>query len=288
MWGTAAGTATSITGGAGDETFNVAAAAASLGFAGPSEWPLGGLPVALAGPLSLDGGAGTNTLNVDDSADSIGRTVSMAPGSIGGLGGPITYAHLATLGVLLGSGNDTVSIQSPDAAVVTTLDGGLGANSVAVVIPGSYQGGLTLDRFATGSVAVGGDLAAPLPITGGLTSVTVSGALVGPLTLTAGLGALTVNGAMTGAVSAGDDISHIAIGGDFGGTISAGGAIGPTAVGGSWLGTLTSGQSVGTVIVNGNLTGRLIGRRYRSDLNRRQPRRDDHRGRLDRRAYRGS
>jgi hypothetical protein len=62
---TAAGTATTVVGGNGDDAFAVRADAGQV------------LPTANAGTLALDGGTGRNTLAVDDSTDPVARTVSL-------------------------------------------------------------------------------------------------------------------------------------------------------------------------------------------------------------------
>jgi hypothetical protein len=197
---TAAGTATTVRGNAGDDAFLVKSASP--------------LPAVLAGPLAVDGNGGRNTLTVDDTADTTGRTVALTRGQIAGLGGPIGYADVAVLAVTLGSGADTVTTDEPDPNVATTLDAGDGTDAVSLTVAGDYAGGVTVRGAEGGAVNVGGDLTGPLPVFGSLSSVTVGRDLSAPLSLTGGLTTLAVGRHSAAPVSVGGGLATLTVGGD--------------------------------------------------------------------------
>jgi acrosin len=109
-----------------------AAAATTLSATAPNQITIGN-PVTggrtLAGinaAVQLTGVSGSSAL-VDDSADTIARTASINAGGITGLSiGAIGYSGLAQLGVLLGSGGNTVTISNTTSNTPTTITGGAG------------------------------------------------------------------------------------------------------------------------------------------------------------------
>jgi hypothetical protein len=109
-----------------------AAAATTISATAPNQITIGN-PVTggrtLAGitaTVQLTGVSGSSVL-VDDSADSIARTASIAAGSISGLStGAIDYTGLAQLGVLLGTGGNTLTFNDNSSDTPTTLTGGAG------------------------------------------------------------------------------------------------------------------------------------------------------------------
>jgi hypothetical protein len=111
---TAAGTATTIQGRAGD-TVNVGKSGSVQG---------------ILGPLTVAGG---NALVVDDSADPAPRTVTMNSTSITNLApASITYSGIASLTMDGGFGGNTIGVQNTAAGTNTTVNSGNGPDVVYV------------------------------------------------------------------------------------------------------------------------------------------------------------
>ena len=227
---------TRINGGAfGDDTFNVQATTGALyltgGAIGDNVFNFGSLaPVSggvlanIAGPVFIAGGTnlqhlmpvhstGTNIVNVDDSGDAAGVTGDLTESTLTGLGmgAGITFVSVDSMNVYLGSGSDTVNIQSTNATTVTTLDTGAGANVVNVGsnAPGSagstdsIQGSLIVRGGGNDTMTVD-DTGNATGRTGILTSTTLTGLGLGVSGITySGLAALNIN------LGSGSDIFNV-------------------------------------------------------------------------------
>src|SRR5262249_37649613 len=108
--------ATTVLGGAGDDTINVG-----------NPQP-GGL-YALAGItalLTIDGHGGSDTLNVYNTADTVGSTGTLTAPTLTGLGMAtgIAFANRETLNIKPGSGNDTFTIAATPTGTTNLWTGG--------------------------------------------------------------------------------------------------------------------------------------------------------------------
>ena len=94
----------------------------------------GGTVNAIVARLTLDAGTGSDALNVDDTGDTAANTGTLSATELTGLGmtSGIGYANAETLNVNLGSGDDTFTIASTNAATTTTLTTNAGADSVTI------------------------------------------------------------------------------------------------------------------------------------------------------------
>jgi hypothetical protein len=113
---TPAGTATTVNGGAGDDTFTVGAPGLYNG-----------------GPLTVNGQGGSNTLVVDDRANATAQTYTVTSTSVSRTGGPvgaIGYADIQRLVLDVGSANETAQILSTPAGTAVTITGGSGNNTL--------------------------------------------------------------------------------------------------------------------------------------------------------------
>ena len=137
-------------------------------------------------PLMVDGSGGGEThLLVRETGASANRTVQLTPNTLTGLGasGVIGYQSLDVLALDLGAGDDTIAATGPSAAL-TTLEGGLGSNTLILVpqtaavtrtISTSYIGQITVDNttdpgaaaWVLSTASVAGDV-----ITGSLAATT--------------------------------------------------------------------------------------------------------------------
>lgn len=161
---------TNVNTSSGSNTINVSSAAPALN----------GVLDGIEGAINITG-SGSDTVNVGDTGNTTGRngtsagllTSSQLTG-LGMTGGGITYSGLTALNISLGSGNDTMNVQSTSASTVTTINTGLGTNIVNVtsnapstsggVVSGiagelilNGQGGDTLNFNDTGN-SIGGTL----------------------------------------------------------------------------------------------------------------------------------
>lgn len=114
--GTASGTSTVLTGGAGNDHFAAAAFVRDLDV--------------LDGALRVNGGTGTDTLTMDDQFDATARTWTMSGTVITRSGAAsVTRSSVETTTVYGGDGNDTFSqTAAPVNAVV--VDGGVGSDTL--------------------------------------------------------------------------------------------------------------------------------------------------------------
>jgi hypothetical protein len=239
---TAAGTATTITSGAGHDSFSVA----------PAVRTPGGSPAALAGPLSIDGGDGVNTLLVDDSSDTASRSVALTPASITGLGGPVNYANFSSLDLALGSGGGSLAIDEIDPAAATTITTAGTSKSAPVQLSanfaGDFTGNLSVQGTSGGSINIGGNLSGSLAVLGNLDSVSVGQGLTGSLPISGTVGTLSIGGDLAGGVSAGGDLDSATIGSSLTGSLAVAGKLSSLTIGGAEPGSLEAG-AVGTIAV---------------------------------------
>ncbi len=136
---------------------------------------------ALAGHLTIDGQGGADTVNLSDAGDTAGDTGQLTSTDLTGLGtAGVTYLRFETLNLVLGSGNDTLTIASTHAGTTTLATGG-GSDLVNVrTIAGltTVDTGAGADTVRVGTTApTGGGLldgiAALLQLTGGSASDTL-------------------------------------------------------------------------------------------------------------------
>jgi hypothetical protein len=90
--------------------------------------------------FTLDGGTEINSLQVVDLSDATGRNVTIGPGSVGGLSGPLTYMGMASLTVVNGTGSDTVTVSGTSAA--TSVFSGDGDDTVSLANGLNLNGGV--------------------------------------------------------------------------------------------------------------------------------------------------
>ena len=168
--GTSAASNTSISAGNGNDSFTVVPS---------TNTPTSGL-LTLSGPLTLSPGLGTNSLTVNDSADPVVRSVTVTGTSISGLGGPINYANVQTLTILLGTAaGNSVTIGNGAGALpinTTIQNGSTTGGTATVTYTGDFTGNLTLVNFANGSMSVTGNFLGNLAATA-IGSITILGSV---------------------------------------------------------------------------------------------------------------
>ncbi len=156
---------TTITGGAGDDTFNVGSAGNSLG--------------AILGAITVHGQGQTtgDKLNVNDQGD---------------LGGPYTYTLTST--TIARTGTATITYDTTEAVVVNGNNSGntFNVNSTAGSIATTVNGGSGSDGFAVTAGALGGSSTNQINGQGGNDTFTVTGALAGGAALNIDGGAPTL------------------------------------------------------------------------------------------------
>ena len=149
----------------------------------------GGSVDAVAAPVTVDGHA-LAALTVDDAANPAGKSPAVSATTVTDLApATITYAHVATLSVLAGTGGDDVTVTGTTAP--TTVDAGGGTNAVRVTAPDAVAAALTIRGHGLDALFVD-DTAAAVARTATLSPTTVTG--VAPATITyAGLATLDVS-----------------------------------------------------------------------------------------------
>ena len=173
----------------------------------------GGTVDAIAARLTLDGGTGADTLNVDDTGDTAANSGTLSASELTGLGmtSGIGYSNAETLNVNLGSGDDTFTVASTNAATTTTLTTNAGADTVTIESTAGTTTVNTNDGTDTVNVrAIGGattvntgaaddmiNVGSLAPSTGGTVN-----AIVARLTLDSGTGSDTLNVDDTGDTAA--------------------------------------------------------------------------------------
>ena len=127
---------TSITLGGGSDTINLS--------------PLANNLANLRGPLTIHGAGGTNTLNVNDQADVRNLTFTMTANSLTATPAMVTYTEMDNVVVNCGPGANTFNIQGTPTNVQTTVNTGIGDDTINVGSPTH-----TLDPFQ-GLLAING------------------------------------------------------------------------------------------------------------------------------------
>lgn len=106
-------------------------------------------PDDIAGPVSVDGSTGSAIFNIDDIANTTGRNVTVSSNHITGLTpGSVTYTHLATFNVNLGSGNDQVAVNSVPTSATTNVNTGDGDDTATLAPAANLDGTLNFDGQA--------------------------------------------------------------------------------------------------------------------------------------------
>ncbi|MGO9478591.1 MAG: hypothetical protein ACLQAH_13200 [Limisphaerales bacterium] len=157
----------------------------------------------IQGAVTVNGN-GSDTLNIDDSASGLAKTGTLTSSTLNGLGlgaGGITYTGIATLNLLLGSGNDTLNIQNTNAATRTYVNTGAGADTINVGSLEPMTGGTVAGIQGVLIIAGGGgdtlnadDTGNSSGETGLLTATTLTGLGMDAAGITwSGLAALNIN-----------------------------------------------------------------------------------------------
>jgi hypothetical protein len=156
---------------------------------------------AIAGLVTING-TGNDTLNLDDSADALAQSGTITTDTIAGMGmgggGAIDYTGLDQLNITLGSGAQSIAVDSTNAAtpvnlttgqgsdVITVLtnasalaiDAGSGANTINVGNAGvlaGIQGSLTIDGGGNGTLNVEDQDDTTVDQTGQITATAITG-----------------------------------------------------------------------------------------------------------------
>ncbi|HYV35524.1 MAG TPA: right-handed parallel beta-helix repeat-containing protein, partial [Gemmataceae bacterium] len=192
---------TTVNGGTGPDSINVQATAGPTNIiggngsltvnAGSLQPAQGGIVDLLAGALTVTGGTGTSSLFVDDSGSPGAKTGQLTFNTLTGLGmAGITYASLASVNIVLGSGNDTFTIAGTHNGS-TTLSCGPGNDTVVVQ---STRGPTTINAGAGNDTINVFSTGAPLTVNGGTGSAVVNLFSVADVTtFNAGGGYATIN-----------------------------------------------------------------------------------------------
>ncbi len=246
----------------------------------------------ISGPVTING-TGNDTLNLDDSTDALAQSGTISSDTITGMGmgggGAIDYTGLDQLNITLGSGVQSIAVDSTNAAtpvnlttgqgsdVITVLanasalviDAGLGANTINVGNAGllsGIQGSLTIDGGGNGTLNVEDQNDTTVDQTGGIAATAITGfgmastgiALTGManVNLALGSGGTTLTAASTPAAS-----TQI-IGGNGGDTIDVAMTTGALTINtGTGVNSVTVGDLLsaiqGNVTINGGGTDSL-------------------------------
>jgi hypothetical protein len=131
-------TGMTIDGGSGGDTYNVQSTAAGTPVTinvGTGNGPINvgnssKLLDDIQGLLTIDGQGGANHLNLIDSGQTAGQSYTLAANTLTRPGmAPISYFSVPHVALKAGSGNDSVTVNSPPAAgTAVSLDGGGGSN----------------------------------------------------------------------------------------------------------------------------------------------------------------
>ncbi len=173
---TAAPTTTYILASTGNpNTFNVGSLAPASG----------GIVDYIAGPLVI-AGSGADVMNVDDTGSTKAKIGQLTASTLTGMGmGPqgIAYFGLKSLNIFVGTGGDTINVQSTAAPTTTTIDPPTGSPNTFNIGSLAPFGGGIVDNIAGPLVIVGGggdtmnvdDTGSTTAKTGTLTASTLTG-----------------------------------------------------------------------------------------------------------------
>ncbi len=222
--------------GTGNDTFNVLSTSAAtrlntggglnttnVGSLAPG---VGGIVDNIQGALTVVGN-GADTLNVDDTGSTTNKSGTLTDTTLTGLGmgsGGITYSGAGVLNVSLGSGNDSFAINEVSNPTVTTIDGGPGCNVATLTFQHDFAAKeLTLLKFATATMTVGGDFTGLLNDPGAMPQISIAGSFASSGVLNAGsIGVMTVGGDLAGLLNVTRLLDKLSIGGGAPGKIVAG------------------------------------------------------------------
>jgi hypothetical protein len=247
----------------------------------------GGVLDTLHGPLSITGGgaSGSTSLNLDDSASVASKSVVVTASTVSGLSSAaITYGALSSLMLSLGSGGDTVDVQSAAAGTATAITAGAGPDSFAVAPPVKTPGGspaalagpLSIDGGSGADTLLVDDSSDTAARSVTLTPASITG-LGGPvsyanfssldLALGSGGGTLSIDeigpATATTITTAGNSKAarvqfYANFAGAFAGHLSVQGTSkGTVTVGGNLTGSMTVVGNVDSATIGGSLTGSL-------------------------------
>jgi hypothetical protein len=190
-----------VSGSTGTDTFYVGSMASN---AAPDH---ASILAAIQGPLTIRGAsAGTDTVNADDSGNLLAETGLLTSAALTGMGmgtSGITYSGLAFLNIWMGTGGNTMNIQSTAADTATTIDPPTGkpntfnVGSMAPVLSGGIvdkiQGPLVIVGSGADTMNVD-DTGSTSAKTGTLTDKSLTGLNMGPSGITySGLANLNIN-----------------------------------------------------------------------------------------------
>jgi acrosin len=215
---TSAATPTTIEGQTGNNTFNIRANTALLTLdtgTGTNTINIGSNAPGITGNLLstiaagvVVTGSGTDILNLNDEGDASPATVLLTSTGFTGVGAGITYSGAAALNIKLGSGGNTLDVDSTPSGTATSINLGTGTNSGVITSTAPTTGG-NLDGLLgtlslTGSSAddlLVDDTGSATPKTASMNATTITG--LSPAAISyAGFATLTV-----GLGTAGDDFS---------------------------------------------------------------------------------
>jgi acrosin len=266
---TSVGTVTNLNTGGGANTIN-------LGSLSPAT---GGVLDLIAGPLNIVG-SGADILNVDDTGSLVGKTGTLTPTTLTGLGtGGITFIGLVAMNISLGSGDDTFTVNDMTNNIVTTINGGAGFDSAILNFAGDFAAqSLTLRSFETATLQVGGNFTGLFDDDGAIATGNIVGSLTSTGILKAGsIGQLHIIGNVDGLINVSAEIQTLLIGGNLTGNLQAGpldegtisgsisstgvlsaGSIGTLTIGVDMAGLITVEGLLDHLIVNGGTPGLIV------------------------------
>lgn len=162
----------------------------TVGFTAPAT---GGVMSNINGPLSVLGNA-NDTLTLDDSGSSAGKTIAVTAKRVTGLSpAPVNFSNLAQLALLLGSGNDSVTVADTSAGSTSVETGG---GNDAVIVQATTNA-LSIATGAGDDVVVVQSVSNAVAISTGAGTNTVSAstpdAIDGQLSVNGAGGATTFN-----------------------------------------------------------------------------------------------
>jgi hypothetical protein len=143
--------ATTLNGGAGNDTFNIqsesggllvntGSGASNVNLGSNAPLGSGNTVTGITGAVTVSGD-NSDTLSLNDAADTTARSATLTSTGLTGLGfAGLNYSGLATINVKLGSGGNTVAINSTTLGVITNFNTGAGTNTVYVGSTNSASG----------------------------------------------------------------------------------------------------------------------------------------------------
>jgi hypothetical protein len=246
----------------------------------PTIFPFAPVVDTIQGALVVKGG-GNDTMNVNDAGNFVGKTGTLTPTTLKGLGmGPsgITYSGLAFLNIYLGAGGNNFTINDINPATVTSVDGGFSLNdSLVATFALDFNGKLVLTDFEKSTIQVARDFngymsdlqpgtvqqvtigrsltATGSLIAGSIDNLSVVQDVAGLVQVLGNLGTASIGGSVTGTITVGGNLTKLTTGGDVSGTVQVTGDAGTVGVGGSVSGTIQVGGNLTTMTVGQDVSG---------------------------------